>query len=65
MKAKHIYPQQVANGDWRIWLIDCEGVRRRPTRRQRHRDRRLLLRSIAAASGDAALLDMLRQALAQ
>lgn len=64
MKAKHLYPQLTTGGDWRIWLIDCEGVRPRATRRQRRRDRRLLLRTIAGSS-DEAFAEMLEHALQQ
>ena len=63
MKAKHLYPEATGQGDWRIWLIDCEGVRPRATRRQQRRDRRVLLRSIAG-NGDEALVQMLDHALA-
>lgn len=27
MKPKHFYPMQTAESGWRIWLIDCEGLR--------------------------------------
>ncbi len=37
MKAKHFYPEELAGGQWRIWLIDCEGV----SRFANLRDRRL------------------------
>jgi hypothetical protein len=33
MKAKHFYPEELPNGEWRIWLIDCEGVYRWASRR--------------------------------
>ena len=57
MKAKHVYPQRV-NDDWRLWLIDCEGIRPRATRRQQRRDRRLLLRSLQTSGADAAFVEM-------
>jgi hypothetical protein len=28
MKPKHFYPEQLPGDQWRIWLIDCEGVYR-------------------------------------
>jgi hypothetical protein len=33
MKAKHFYPEELRDGTWRIWLIDCEGVSRWASRR--------------------------------
>ena len=35
MKAKHFYPEELSDGTWRIWLIDCEGVDRWASRRDR------------------------------
>lgn len=37
MKAKHFYPEETAYGEWRIWLIDCEGVSNRSSRNERRR----------------------------
>jgi hypothetical protein len=48
MKAKHFYPEEVAQGEWRIWLIDCEGVSRRSTPRDRWGEWRQFLRYIGA-----------------
>ena len=48
MKAKHFYPEEIAPGTWRIWLIDCEGVCRRATRRDCQREWRAFLKYIAA-----------------
>lgn len=50
MKAKHVYPERLANGEWRIWLIDCEGVHRRPTRREYAREQRQFLASLLEVS---------------
>jgi hypothetical protein len=38
MKAKHFYPEELNDGTWRIWLIDCEGVYRWASRRDRERE---------------------------
>lgn len=38
MKVKHFYPEETAPGSWRMWLIDCEGVYRWATRRDRRRE---------------------------
>lgn len=38
MKAKHFYPEELAGGQWRIWLIDCEGVYRHASRHDRKRE---------------------------
>jgi len=48
MKAKHFYPEETAPGKWRIWLIDCEGVYRRASRRDCQREWREFLRYITA-----------------
>jgi hypothetical protein len=58
MKAKHIYPQRLDDQGWRLWLIDCEGIRPRATRRQQTRDRHLLLRSLQTSGADAAFVEM-------
>jgi hypothetical protein len=50
MKAKHFYPEETAPGQWRIWLIDCEGVSRRVTRGDRQREWSQFLGYIAARS---------------
>jgi hypothetical protein len=44
MKAKHFYPEDMGNGTWRIWLIDCEGVYRRASRRDCQREWNTYLR---------------------
>lgn len=46
MKPKHFYPEEAAQGEWRIWLIDCEGVYRWATRRDRRREWRQFLRYV-------------------
>jgi hypothetical protein len=38
MKVKHFYPEEVAPNSWRMWLIDCEGVYRWASRRDRRRE---------------------------
>jgi hypothetical protein len=63
MKVKHVYPQRQSQGRWRLWLIDCEGVRPRATRRQHRRDRTVFLRSLSAAGADAAFLTAVESAL--
>jgi hypothetical protein len=48
MKAKHFYPEEIARGTWRIWLIDCEGVYGRATQRDCQREWGVFLKYIAA-----------------
>jgi hypothetical protein len=48
MKAKHFYPEELAGGAWRIWLIDCEGVYQRASRRDCEREWRTYLRYFAS-----------------
>ncbi len=48
MKAKHFYPEDLGSNNWRIWLIDCEGVCRRASCSDCERDWRSYLQSLAA-----------------
>jgi hypothetical protein len=50
MKAKHFYPEELRDGSWRIWLIDCEGVYRWSTERDRRREWRTFLSCFATHS---------------
>jgi hypothetical protein len=50
MKAKHFYPEELPGGGWRIWLIDCEGVYRWPSRRDCRREQRTFLRTCTACA---------------
>jgi hypothetical protein len=46
MKSKHFYPEETAPANWRIWLIDCEGVYTRATRRDCQREWGVFLKFI-------------------
>jgi hypothetical protein len=48
MKAKHFYPESLNDGDWRIWLIDCEGVYRWASRRDCEREWKTFLAGITS-----------------
>jgi hypothetical protein len=54
MKAKHFYPERLPNGEWRIWLIDCEGVHRSTLARDRQRGRRSFVNSLHALQSEFA-----------
>ncbi len=56
MKAKHFYPEQTADGECRMWLIDCEGVCAATSHRQNRRDRETLLRSLEIAGAPVAFV---------
>jgi hypothetical protein len=45
MKAKHFYPEELGDGRWRIWLIDCEGVSQWSSRRDCEREWQTYLKS--------------------
>lgn len=47
MKAKHFYPEETAQGMWRMWLIDCEGVYTQATRHDCLREWGAFLRYIS------------------
>lgn len=55
MKAKHFYPEQLPNGAWSIWLIDCEGVHRSRLRKDRERGRRSFVNSLHILKNEFAL----------
>jgi hypothetical protein len=57
MKPKHFYPEDLGRGNWRIWLIDCEGVFRWASRRECDRQWRMYLKSFT--SREPALQDEL------
>jgi hypothetical protein len=50
MKAKHFYPEELADGGWRIWLIDCEGVYRWASRRDCNREWKTFLNGFTSHS---------------
>ena len=58
LKAKHFYPEELRTGQWRIWLIDCEGVYRWASRRDCQREWHTFLHSLGkdAASLKSSLL---------
>jgi hypothetical protein len=63
MKAKHFYPEEQRNGSWRIWLIDCEGVYRWSSERDRRREWETFLSCFATNA--PALHDALSEAYAR
>jgi hypothetical protein len=52
MKAKHFYPEETSPCNWRIWLIDCEGVYNRATRRDCQREWGVFLRFVTPRMHD-------------
>jgi len=46
MKPKHFYPEELGPRTWRIWLIDCEDVFQRASRRECDRQWRMYLQSL-------------------
>jgi hypothetical protein len=46
MKTKHFYPEEIAPSQWRMWLLDCEGVCFPCTRRDSEREWRSFMRFI-------------------
>ena len=59
----HFYPQLDADGGWKIWLIDCEGVHRRATQRTFDRDFRKLTRSFEIVGAEPSTLNMLERCI--
>lgn len=62
--SKHLFPERLPDGSWRIWLIDCEGVHRDPSGRSRTRDHRKLHTSLTRSGADEEMLGLLKAAAA-
>jgi len=56
----HFYPERTPTGGWKLWLIDCEGVHTRATRRTSKRDFRKIARCLSRAGADWLTLEHLR-----
>lgn len=52
MLTRHLFPEQMPDGDWRIWLIDCEGVQPRCSSDDIVRDMRRLISSLRSDGAD-------------
>lgn len=65
----HFYPRlddaDTENESRSMWLIDCEGVHPRASRRTYERDYRKLLRSFGQVGADRATLDLMRRKIEQ
>jgi hypothetical protein len=57
----HFYPERTPTGGWKLWLIDCEGVHTRATRRTGERDFRKIARCLSRAGADRFTLEHLRR----
>ena len=62
MEAKHMYPEQLQDGAWRVWLIDCCGVYPGATDRDRRRDRWKLLHFMEREGADEEFVRMVTAA---
>ena len=47
MDVRHIFPERRSDGDFRIWLIDCEGIYRRRRQSDADRDMMRLCKSLS------------------
>ena len=61
MEAKHLYPERLEDGAWRIWLIDCCGAYTNATDRDRKRDRWKLLHYMEREGADEEFLRIVRE----
>ncbi len=50
--TRHFFPERTANGSWQSWLIDCEGVHARVSRRGIARDYRKLYRGFVISGAN-------------
>jgi hypothetical protein len=60
ISTRHVFPQRDAQGAWKLWLIDCEGVHRARSPQILHRDVRRLLRALAHDQVDPQTLEIMR-----
>lgn len=60
ISTRHVLPQRDARGDWRIWLIDCEGVHRAGSDAILERDFRRFLRALTHDHADEETLETMR-----
>ena len=65
VEAKHLYPERLADGAWRMWLIDCCGAYENATARDRKRDRWKLLHNLAREGADEEFLRMVTELTAE
>jgi hypothetical protein len=63
--TRHLFPKSAADGSWRLWLIDCEGVHGRAGAKAFRRDRRKLLRAFGYSGADRAACERLESLLAE
>ena len=59
--CRHFFPVKDARGNWRMWLIDCEGVHRAGTREILTRDCDKFIRSLTRARVDQDTLSLARE----
>lgn len=57
--SRHFYPERQPDGQWKHWLIDCEGVHRTTTPAVLRRDLDKLARSMVESGADQPALDRL------
>ena len=59
--SRHFYPERQPAGDWRLWLIDCEGVHRASSPAVLQRYLNKLIRSMVESGADDNTMTQLRQ----
>ncbi|MBW3539925.1 MAG: lipopolysaccharide kinase InaA family protein [Planctomycetes bacterium] len=62
--SRHYYPVRSPEGNWRVWLIDCEGVHGRAHSSTFARDWKKLLRSMKESGADDRTLNELTRRIA-
>jgi Lipopolysaccharide kinase (Kdo/WaaP) family len=60
ISTRHVFPQRDARGEWKIWLIDCEGVHRARSAAILERDVRRFLRALSHDQADQQTLETMR-----
>lgn len=63
--TRHFYPELQADGSWKVWLIDCEGVHYTVSPKVVLREHDKLIRSFAESKANNETLDYLDKGLAK
>jgi hypothetical protein len=59
-KAKHIYPEQLQENKWKLWLIDCEGVHGNARTKDKQRGIKTLIHSLASADNSGTFPELVK-----
>ena len=61
--TRHFFPALAADGTWKLWLIDCEGVHRSQAEKDQKRDHRKMMKAMNCSAADKATTEQMAQLL--